>query len=86
MISDPKTESIAIPGTYSQGISPCFSSKQSSIENSITISNVWKTANMKISCVPKDKQSSKPGRSNSDISVLGNSVLKSVMTKRQSNS
>ena len=86
MISDPRTESIAIPATYSNGITPGVSSKQSSIENSITISNVWKTANMKISCVPKDKLSSKTGRSNSDISVLGNSVLKSVMTKRQSNS
>ena len=81
---DPRKESVPIQGSFSNIINSGIPSKQSSIENSITIANVWKTANMKISCVPKDKQSSKQGRSNSDLSILGKSIVKSTMTKRRS--
>ena len=82
--SEQRTESISIPGSLTPSMNPSISSDQNSIEDSNSLSNVWKTANMKIACIPKDKQNSKQGRSHSDIGVLGKSILKSAMTKRQS--
>ena len=83
-ISDYRTENISIPGRLTPIMSHSLSSEQNSIEDSKSLSIVWKAANMKIVGIPKDKQNSKQGRSNSDISVLGKSLLKSAMTKRQS--
>ena len=79
-----RTESISIPGSLTPSMSPSISSEQNSIEDSKSLSSVWKTANVKIACLPKDKHNSKQGRSHSDIGVLGKSLLKSAMTKRQS--
>ena len=59
-----------------------------SISNILKTSNIWKTssANMKTSSMPLEKNSHFPGRSNSDISSLGKSVLKTPLTKKSSHS
>ena len=59
--------------------------RQNSVDKP-SISSIWKTANSKMSAKQIEKTSVHPGRSNSDISMLGKSVLKSALTKKTSHS